>query len=219
MFPWVTRLSSYDDINNLQFVQLCCTGGNRANLQARRMTKILAISGSLRSSSTNTTLLRAMCGLAPDNGLQISIYDGIGNLPHFNPELDREIPLPPVQNWRTQLREADGILFCTPEYAHGIPGVLKNALDWSVSSGEFMHKPTAVISASPSIDGGERANASLVQTLRVMMADLVVGSTLCIPAISAKLNSQGKIVDPALTISLQSLLDTLLKTSESKRAS
>ena len=182
------------------------------------MIKILAISGSLRSSSTNTTLLRAMHGLVPD-GLQISIYDGIGNLPYFNPELDREIPLLPVHHWRTQLQEADGILFCTPEYAHGIPGVLKNALDWSVSSGEFMHKPTAVISASPSIDGGEKANASLVQTLRVMMADLAAGSTMCIPAISAKLNSQGEIVDPALTMSLQSLLNNLVEKIEFKRAS
>jgi chromate reductase, NAD(P)H dehydrogenase (quinone) len=173
------------------------------------MLKILAISGSLRSSSSNTTILRAMCELAPDL-IQCSIYEGIGELPHFNPELDREIPLPPVQNWRTQLQEADGILFCTPEYAHGVPGVLKNALDWIVSSGEFMHKPTAVISASPAPDGGAKANASLVQTLEVMMADIAIGSTLCIPAISAKLNDRGEITHPDLLLSLQSLLNTLV---------
>jgi chromate reductase, NAD(P)H dehydrogenase (quinone) len=179
------------------------------------MIKILAISGSLRSNSNNTILLRAIRELAPNN-IQISISDSIGHLPHFNPELDRQIPLPTVQNWRTQLDEADGILFCTPEYAHGIPGVLKNALDWIVSSGEFMHKPTAVVSASPSIDGGEKANASLVQTLAVMMANLTAGSTLCIPAIAAKLTTQGKIVDPALTVSLQFLLNNLVEIIESQ---
>ncbi|NJR32237.1 MAG: NAD(P)H-dependent oxidoreductase, partial [Chamaesiphon sp. CSU_1_12] len=87
--------------------------------------------------------------LAPDR-IELSIYDGIGNLPHFNPELDDELAIAAVQDWRTQIQAADGILFCTPEYAHGVPGSLKNALDWIVSSGEFMGKPTAIISASPS---------------------------------------------------------------------
>ena len=77
-----------------------------------------------------------------------------------------------------------------------------------------MHKPTAVISASPAPDGGAKANASLVQTLEVMMANLVVGSTLCIPAVSAKLNDRGEIVEPDLILSLQSLLNTLVETIE-----
>jgi chromate reductase, NAD(P)H dehydrogenase (quinone) len=173
------------------------------------MIKILAISGSLRSSSSNTALLRALHHLAPAE-LQLSIYEGIGDLPHFNPELDGDLALVPVQAWRERLCEADVVIFCTPEYAHGVPGVLKNALDWIVSSGEFMHKPTAVISASPAPDGGAKANASLVQTLEVMMADIAIGSTLCIPAISAKLNDRGEITDPDLLLSLQSLLNTLV---------
>jgi chromate reductase, NAD(P)H dehydrogenase (quinone) len=173
------------------------------------MKKILAISGSLRSSSSNTHILRALVGLAPEN-TQISIYEGIGNLPHFNPEIDDDRELVSVQDWRIHLKKADAIIFCTPEYAHGIPGVLKNALDWIVSSGEFMHKPTAVISASPSPDGGGKANAALIQTLRVMMAKILVGTTtLCIPAISAKLNDQGEITDLATRQSLTSLLNNL----------
>jgi chromate reductase, NAD(P)H dehydrogenase (quinone) len=102
------------------------------------------------------------------------------------------------------------VIFCTPEYAHGVPGVLKNALDWIVSSGEFMYKPTAVISASPSPDGGDKANASLVQTLRVMMADIGPEATLCIPAISAKLNDKGKLIDSATVSALRSLFDILI---------
>jgi chromate reductase, NAD(P)H dehydrogenase (quinone) len=172
---------------------------------------ILAISGSLRANSSNTSLLRAIVGLAPDR-VQISIYPSIGDLPHFNPELDDDLALSSVRAWRTQLQAADGILFCTPEYAHGVPGVLKNALDWIVSSGEFMNKPTAVISASPSPDGGLKANASLVQTLRVMMADIPASAILCIPAISAKLNDRDEIVDPQTAKSLESLLATLVAT-------
>jgi chromate reductase, NAD(P)H dehydrogenase (quinone) len=140
--------------------------------------------------------------------MQISIYEGIGNLPHFNPELDNEIPLPSVRDWRTQLQQADGIIFCTPEYAHGIPGVLKNALDWIVSSGEFMHKPTAVISASPAPDGGRKAHAALVQTLKVMMAEIVSGS-MCIPAVSAKLNDRGELTDPLTVEPVRFLLESL----------
>jgi chromate reductase, NAD(P)H dehydrogenase (quinone) len=173
--------------------------------------KILAISGSLRANSSNTSLLRALIGFAPDR-VQISIYPSIGDLPHFNPELDDDRDLLTVENWRSQLRSADGILFCTPEYAHGVPGVLKNALDWIVSSGEFMHKPTAVISASPAPDGGSKANAALVQTLRVMMADIPASAILCIPAVSAKLNDRSEIVDPQTAKSLESLLATLVAT-------
>jgi chromate reductase, NAD(P)H dehydrogenase (quinone) len=177
--------------------------------------KILAISGSLRANSSNTSLLRAIVRLSLDR-VEMSIYPGIGDLPHFNPDLDDDRDLLTVENWRTQLRSADGILFCTPEYAHGIPGVLKNALDWIVSSGELMHKPTAVISASPAPDGGEKANASLVQTLRVMMANIPAEAILCIPAVSAKLTDRREIIDPQTANSLQSLLATLVATIDFK---
>jgi chromate reductase, NAD(P)H dehydrogenase (quinone) len=171
--------------------------------------KILAISGSLRVTSSNTAILRAMVKLAPSN-IQLSIYEGLGNLPHFNPELDDRKVIAPVRDWRDRISESDCIIFCTPEYAHGVPGVLKNGLDWIVSSGEFMNKPTVVISASPSIDGGVRANNSLVQTLRVMMAKITGERILCIPAVSAKLNGD-EVTDPVTKQSLISLLDNLVK--------
>lgn len=171
--------------------------------------KILAISGSLRSNSSSAAILRAVEELAPDD-VNVSIYSGLGNLPHFNPD-DEDEALIAVKDWRTQLKRADGVLFCTPEYAHGVPGVLKNALDWIVSSGEFMNKPTAVISASPSPDGGDRANASLVQTLKVMMAEVVAETTLCIPDVSAKLNDKGRIIDPTLIQALKLLPSRLAK--------
>jgi chromate reductase, NAD(P)H dehydrogenase (quinone) len=172
--------------------------------------KILAISGSLRPKSSNTFVLRAAAALAPE-AMRITIFDSIGKLPHFNPDIDTDEALSSVMDWRSQLQQADGVLFCTPEYAHSVPGVLKNALDWLVSSGEFMHKPTAVISVSPSPDGGDKANASLVQTLRVMMAEISDEATLCIPAISAKLTHSGEINDPATETALKSLLEALMQ--------
>lgn len=171
--------------------------------------KMLAISGSLRASSSNTAILRSIAKLVTTN-IQLSIYDGLGNLPHFNPELDNDNVISSVQDWRDRIRASDGIIFCTPEYAHGVPGVLKNGLDWIVSSGEFMNKPTAVISASPSIDGGIRANDSLVQTLRVMMAKTTEETILCIPAVSAKLTGD-EVTDPLTKQSLISLLDNLVR--------
>ncbi len=170
--------------------------------------KILGISGSLRVSSSNTAILRSISKLELRN-IQFSIYDGLGDLPHFNPELDDDKLISSVADWRDRIREADGIIFCTPEYAHGVPGVLKNGLDWIVSSGEFMDKPTAVISASPSIDGGMRANDALVQTLRVMMAKIAEETILCIPAVSAKLNGD-EAIDAETKQSLISLLDHLI---------
>ncbi|PSB46151.1 NADPH-dependent FMN reductase [Chamaesiphon polymorphus] len=180
------------------------------------MVKILAISGSLRSNSSNTNILRSMMELATDR-VELSIYDGMGELPHFNPELDDELAIAAVQDWRTQLQAADGILFCTPEYAHGVPGSLKNALDWIVSSGEFMHKPTAVISASPSPDGGAKANAALVQTLRVMMAEIADGSILCIPAVYNKFNDRSELTDLETELALSSLLASLVSEIDIER--
>src|SRR5438105_3467377 len=109
--------------------------------------RILTISGSLRSASSNTTLLRAAAALAPE-GVEIILYDGLGDLPHFNPDLE-EANLPSVMDFRARLRAADGVLISSPEYAHGVPGVMKNALDWVVGSGEFVDKPVALLNASP----------------------------------------------------------------------
>jgi chromate reductase len=126
--------------------------------------KIIAICGSLRAQSSNLALLRAATNL----GIDVQIYDGLGSLPHFNPDDDVEgaTPPPAVTELRTLLAEADGILISSPEYAHGVPGSLKNALDWLVSDGALVDKPVALINASPI--GGEFARDSLVETLRTM---------------------------------------------------
>src|SRR5215211_1037478 len=129
---------------------------------------ILAISGSLRAASSNTAVLQALAALAPA-GVTIAIYDQLAELPYFNPDLDREGDTPPasVAELRTQIGRAAGIVICSPEYAHGVPGVLKNALDWLVSSLEFPGKPVALLNISPR---STFAQASLAETLRTMSA-------------------------------------------------
>src|SRR5215216_3583814 len=94
---------------------------------------ILAISGSLRAASSNMAVLQALAALAPAD-LTIAMYDQLADLPYFNPDIDREGDTPPasVAELRAQIGRADGIIICSPEYAHGVPGVLKNALDWLV---------------------------------------------------------------------------------------
>jgi chromate reductase len=129
--------------------------------------KITAICGSLRAQSSNLALLRAAQKLAPE-GIDLAIYEGLDKLPHFNPDDDEEgaTPPPAVAELRSLLAAADGILISSPEYAHGVPGSLKNALDWLVSDGALVGKPIALISASPV--GGQFAQTSLVETLTTM---------------------------------------------------
>lgn len=109
--------------------------------------KILAICGSTRTQSTNLDYIRAIISLTKDR-FDTTLYNELSTLPHFNPDLDNEqVPLP-VTQFRKLIRAHDGILICTPEYAMGVPGSLKNAIDWTVSSMEFSQKPTALITAS-----------------------------------------------------------------------
>ena len=115
-----------------------------------KVINILAISGSLKSTSVNTSILRAISKIAPQKVI-INVFDGLDKLPHFNPESANDIET--VNDFRQQLRVADGVIFSTPEYAFGVPGVLKNALDWVVSSGELNEKPVVAISASPLYSG------------------------------------------------------------------
>ncbi len=142
--------------------------------------KILAISGSLRTESSSTALVQALAKMAPKD-VEFTIYHGLADLPHFTPDLDDQAAPISVINFRALLQESDGVIICTPEYAYGMPGVLKNALDWTVSSGEFVGKAVATLSSSPSEFGGSRFHDSLLLTLTALSADVVEGASLTIP--------------------------------------
>ncbi|MFD2933052.1 NADPH-dependent FMN reductase [Spirosoma flavum] len=171
---------------------------------------ILAISGSLRIGSTNTSLLRAAAELVPPTVI-ITLYEGLDDIPPFSPERDRDNSSEPVNKLRTLLREADAVLICTPEYIHGMPGMLKNMLDWIASSGEFVDKPVGVISAGPSDMGGSRAHASLSYTLEVLTAQLPEGASLIVPFVRQKLDADGHIIDPVLTQQLRDTVGALVE--------
>ncbi|WP_405779005.1 NADPH-dependent FMN reductase [Streptomyces sp. NBC_00859] len=173
--------------------------------------RILTLSGSLRTRSTNGALLRAAQSLAAADGAETTSAD-IGGLPHFNPDLDAEgaVAPAPVAALRKSVAEADAVLLVSPEYAHGVPGVLKNALDWLVSSGEFIDRRVGVITASPSPTGGDYANAQLRETLRMMTGTVVEGACLMVGTIRSKLDSTtDEITDPVLTAQLTAALKAL----------
>ena len=153
--------------------------------------KIIAIPGSLSQRSANMNLINAIIELY-SNQLDIKIFQGLSKIPPFNPDLDNETPPEEVIQFRTQLKEADGILICTPEYAMGVPGTLKNAIDWTVSSMEFSDKPVALITASTS---GKKAHAALLDTLTVIEAKMTEQTQLLVSFVKIKVSKESKITD------------------------
>jgi NAD(P)H-dependent FMN reductase len=162
---------------------------------------ILGVSGSLRKSSVNTTFLRAMQRLCPA-GYVLDIYPSLQDIPLFNPDVDEtEVPSHSVAFWRTSLHRADMVLLVSPEYAHGVTGVIKNALDWIVSSGELTDKPLAFPNLSVRTD---LAWQQLAETLKVMGCQLIpecsphasLTSPLVLPETShQKLLENGEMVE------------------------
>ncbi len=170
-----------------------------------RHLRIIAICGSTRQQSTNHTLINIISEMYASTA-EITSFEGLAELPHFNPDLDNQMPPPAVSAFRDLLRAADGVLICTPEYAMGVPGSLKNALDWLVSSMELSQKPVALITAS---SVGELAHQSLTATLRVIEADMPDSSRLLIPFVKAKVQG-GRIVDEGTLRDIKEVMGSLI---------
>ncbi len=131
--------------------------------------RLLAISGSLRRDSTSSAALRAAAAAAPA-GVQVEVYEGLRELPHFDPDLEAEPP-EPVTSFHEALEGSAAVLLCVPEYAHGIPGSFKNALDWTVRRGSLYQKPVTVIKTSPP-GRGAYVRAALERVLGALDADV-----------------------------------------------
>jgi chromate reductase, NAD(P)H dehydrogenase (quinone) len=168
--------------------------------------RILAVSGSLRAGSSNTRVIEALARLAPP-GVEVVVHPGIGALPHFNPDLDGEGPPPEVLEWRRQIGLCDGLVLCSPEYAHGVAGVMKNALDWLVPSLEFPETPVALINASPR---AERGQAHLRETLTVMTARIVEPACVAVPLLGRNLDAAAIAADPELSAQLAGALSAFV---------
>lgn len=156
------------------------------------MIRLLAVCGSLRAVSTNLTLLKAAELLAPP-GVTIELFVGLAGLPHFNPDLDIDPPPPAVTEWREAIGRADGLIISSPEYARGVPGSLKNALDWLVSSDVFPEKPVALFNAS---DRSVAMQAALRLTLETMSARMVDAATITIPLLGRQTDAAATAADP-----------------------
>ena len=163
-----------------------------------RPLNVLALCGSLRAASVNAALLRAAARLAAP-GADIEVADWLGRLPLFNPDFenvidDRELPRA-VQALHLAVDAADAILIASPEYAHGVSGTIKNTLDWLVSFEPFIHKPVAVINASPR---AHLADDALRETLRTMSAGLVGERSFAVELLGAGMDEDAMAASPAV---------------------
>ncbi|MEJ6005129.1 NADPH-dependent FMN reductase [Paucibacter sp. AS339] len=162
--------------------------------------QVLTLAGSLRAASMNRAMLDMAAACAPP-GLHLESFDGLGDLPLFNPDLEANEPAA-VARLREAIAAADAVLIASPEYAHGVSSVMKNALDWMVAHGVFVDKPVLLWNASPR---ASIALAALRETLSVMTADLVEGAELCL-LIQSKDGQPPSNPDPA---AMRRALDTL----------
>ena len=165
----------------------------------------VTICGSLRTRSSNASLLDAVALLAPA-GVEVQRYDGLASLPAFNPDDDAEPPPKAVRALRARIASADALVISSPEYAHGVPGALKNALDWLVSGVEIFQKPVALLNPSP---GSLFAPPQLMETLRVMSATVLDDACLTLPISGRRLDAQAIAADAELSAAIRGALDVL----------
>jgi NAD(P)H-dependent FMN reductase len=153
--------------------------------------------------------------LAPPS-MNISLINYVGEIPHFNPDIHENSVHSSVLNFRKAIAKSDALLISTPEYAHGVPGTLKNALDWVVSSSEIILKPIAIMSASTSELGGFRATASLIQVLHAMNTNVIIDATLNVPFAKTKFDETGVLIDSGTRQALENALSTIANTVEQR---
>lgn len=187
---------------------------NSPGSDARR---VLVVSGSTRSASTNTAFCRTAMHCAPP-GISVAEFADPAVLPHFNPDHDHD-PLPPaVADVRAAIAAADVVLFCTPEYAGTLPGSMKNLLDWTVGGTELSGKPVAWVNVAPDPARGRGARETLTTVLGYVQADLVDAGCAHVPITREMVGADGLINAPAarraITDALAALTQALVGRGE-----
>ena len=176
--------------------------------------RILSISGSLRAASSNSAALWATALAAPPN-IEFQFYTGLAALPPFNPDLDTDTPPETVLALRREIGLCDGLLISSPEYAHGVPGMLKNALDWLVGSLEFGGTPVALIGTSPH---SVHAPAQLREILSVMSARLIEPASITLDLPRPDMDAAAIAADPALSAQLRAALERFVEAIQAGEA-
>ncbi len=171
-------------------------------------TRLLGISGSLRRDSHTTAVLRTLAQALPAD-VELTLHP-LSDLPLYNQDDDTATPPAAVAALREAVAAADGLVIATPEFNYGLPGVLKNALDWAsrpYGAAPLIGKPVLTMSASPAFTGGVRAQAQLNETLLATQSRLVVRPQTVIAAVHDKI-VDGRLADPlTLQFALQAVGD------------
>lgn len=165
--------------------------------------KILAISGSTRSNSSNYKILKYISNYLKSE-FEVEIFEDLDRLPHFNPDLDIDTPPQEITSFRNKIVSADGILICTPEYVFSLPGSLKNALEWCVSTTIFSNRKTGLITASAS---GEMGHEQLMLVMKTLEAKFDEATQLLIQGVRGKVNAEGEIVSEQTANALQNFAE------------
>lgn len=176
--------------------------------------KLLGISGSLRSSSYSTLLLETVAG-ALNGGAELNVFR-LDDVPLYNQDLDTATPPAGVAALRAAIGAADGVVIATPEFNYGVPGVLKNALDWAsrpYGESTLIGKPVLTLSSSPAFTGGVRAQAQLNETLIAIGANLVIRPQLVVGSVHEKVR-EGRLVDRETIDFLQAGINDLITRSD-----
>jgi chromate reductase, NAD(P)H dehydrogenase (quinone) len=139
--------------------------------------RILGICGSLQRKSGNLALLNVAVASVPED-VEVVLFDGLRELPHFNPDIEAGGAPESVMRWRRALAESDAVLIASPEYGFSLPGVLKNGIDWVIGSGELEGKVVAITAAVPAAERGRRGLQALRDTLSAVRATIVGGEPI-----------------------------------------
>ena len=169
--------------------------------------RVFAICGSTRKQSANLSIIQYIADLY-SNDLEFEIYNQLAELPHFNPDNDKNNAPQIVEELRGKIKNADAVLLCTPEYVFSLPGSLKNAIEWCVSTTVFSEKPVALITASAS---GVKAHESLQLIMKTIYADVNNETQLLIQGAKGKVNKEGKITDAITAKQLKELAVAFFK--------
>lgn len=142
-----------------------------------RPVRILALNGSLQARSSNLTLLETARAVAP-HGVDVVLFDGLRDLPHFNLDLEASGTLPVVDQWRRAIEQSEALLIASPEYGFSLPGVIKNAIEWAIGTGELEGKLVAVTASVTHPERGRRGLAALCDALSAVSACIIGGEPI-----------------------------------------